>query len=341
MIRVLLADDSKFMQKSIRFLLESDPSISVAGTASDGAEALKMVSELDPDVVILDIEMPVMDGLSTLSRIMESSPKPVLILTGLKDKTRDLAMISLERGAVDFISKPSGVISYDIDLLKTELIRKVRIAAGVKVHRIYQDGKINGAAKKERHRGSAVCIIIGASTGGPRAIASILGDLPVDIDASVIIVQHMESEFISSFARRMNDISGLPASVAVENEDLQTGRVYIAPGGENLRFERDQRGIKIRISEPEPDQRGVPSIDIAMKSAADVFGNAAIGVLLTGMGEDGAEGLSAIRNAGGTTMAESERSCVIFGMPKAAIESGVVEIVVPFPAIAEAIMDVL
>ena len=341
MITVLLADDSKFMQKSIRIILESEPDISVIGTASNGAEVLKMIGELDPDVVILDIEMPVMDGLSALSQIMEVSPKPVLMLTGLKGHNRDLAMQSLECGAVDFISKPSGVISYDIDLLKAELIRKVRIAAGVTVHRIHSSGKITEIARHTRIRNEPSCIVIGASTGGPRAITAILRELPLTIKGAVIIIQHMEPDFLVSFARRLNTVIPLPVSVATNHEEVLPGHVYIAPGSKNLSFGRDGDRIFIKISEPEEDQLGVPSIDRAMESAAEICTTSVVGILLTGMGTDGAQGLGAIRRSGGTTLAESERSCVIFGMPKAAIESGSAEIVVPFPAMAETIMEIV
>jgi len=341
MIRVLLADDSKFMQKSIQFMLQSDPGVSVTGTASNGSEALRMVGELDPDVIILDIEMPVMDGLSTLSEIMENSPRPVLMLTGLQGQNRDLAMLSLERGAVDFIRKPSGVISYDIELLKSELIEKVRMAADVTVHRIYPLEKSTAIARRSRPKDIPFCIVIGASTGGPRAITAILKDLPGSMNGAVIIVQHMEPEFLISFANRLNNVASLPVSIAIDHEELIPGQVYLAPGGKNLSLERSRNRIFIKISEPEPDQSGTPSIDRTMQSAADICGKSAIGVLLTGMGADGAEGLGAIQKKGGTTLAESESSCVIFGMPKAAIESGFADIVVNLPAMAETIMEII
>lgn len=340
MIKVLVVDDSSFMRASVSHILSSDKEIEVAGTAVDGVDALKKVGELRPDVVLLDIDMPVMDGLTALSYIMAKYPTPVVMLSGLAEKDARIAILSVERGAVDFIPKPSGVISYDIDTIRDEIIAKVKIAAEVDVKRIsrvlpppsrsYPSGGVGGEKKE--------IVVIGASTGGPRAVETVLAGIPHGFSASIIVVQHMSPLFIKSFAERLHWESALDVTVAMGGEVVFPGRVYLAPneGVTAILKEGDEKVISI--------DKGVSSlaasrsIDQTMKSAARTCGKSTLGVLLTGAGDDGVEGMKAIKDAGGGTIAEDESTCIVYGMPKAAIEMGVVDEVVPLHGIAEAIM---
>jgi len=344
-VNVLIVDDSSFMRKSITHILESDGSMEVVGTAADGKEAIGKVKQLHPDVVLMDIEMPVMDGLAALAHIMAECPTPVLMLSALNKRDKAIAIKSLEHGAVDFIPKPSGVISYDIDKLSTEIVTKVKIAARVNVHKIelslptetflrhwHEVGE--PGARKEM-------VIIGASTGGPRAVEKVLSGLPRDISTAVIVVQHMSPEFVPSFVDRLQWASSLKISTAQEDEAISAGRVLVAPGGCHTLIVENDDARRICLSWKASPHAVFPSIDSAMESAARVYGDGVIGVLLTGIGSDGAKGLKAIKDAGGSTIAEDQSSCLIFGMPKAAIDLGCVDEVVPLPRIAQTILRMI
>lgn len=342
MIKVLVVDDSSFMRKSLTHILESDRSIQVVGTAPDGAQAIQKVKELRPDVVLLDIEMPVMDGLTALAHLMAQRPTPVLMLSALNKKEATIAIKSLEHGAVDFIPKPSGVISYDIDKLGNEIIAKVKTAAGANVPRIdlhlptetFQRKWLKPVTRKE-------IVVIGASTGGPRAVATVLSGLPRDISPAIVIAQHMSREFVPSFVERLRWGCPLNISTARKGEVISSGRVLIAPGASNIAIAKNGTVKKIRFSKKSPSHAVFPSIDYAMESAARVYGEGTLGVLLTGIGSDGAKGLKAIKDAGGNTIAEDQSTCVVFGMPKAAIELKCVDEVVPLPQIAQAILRMI
>lgn len=342
MIKVLVVDDSSFMRKSLTHILESDRSIQVVGTATDGAQAIQKVKELRPDVVLLDIEMPVMDGLTALAHLMAQRPTPVLMLSALNKKEATIAIKSLEHGAVDFIPKPSGVISYDIDKLGNEIIAKVKTAAGANVPRIdlhlpketFQRERLKPVTRKE-------IVVIGASTGGPRAVATVLSGLPRDISPAIVIAQHMSREFVPSFVERLRWGCPLNISTARKGEVISSGRVLVAPGASNVAIAKNGTVKKIRFSKKSLSHAVFPSIDYAMESAAGVYGEGTLGVLLTGIGSDGAKGLKAIKDAGGNTIAEDQSTCVVFGMPKAAIELKCVDEVVPLPQIAQAILRMI
>lgn len=346
MIRVLVVDDSSFMRKSISYILESDSSLKVIDTASEGEEAIRKVKQLHPDVVFLDIAMPVMDGLTVLAHIMTEKPTPVLILSGVRDT--NVTIKSLELGAVDFIRKPSGVISYDIEKIKEELIYKAKVASGVNVKRLQPyisrlasgTTPLNPPLAGEGRKGGAEIVVIGASTGGPRALANILAGIPRSISAGIIIVQHMSAEFIPSLAERLRWVSPLDISVAREDDLIRPGRVLIAPGCTNTIITQSRASRGVNLSTGESDHCIYPSVDSAMKSAAELYKDKTLGVLLTGMGQDGAKGMMAIKDAGGCTIAEDESTCIVFGMPKAAIDMGCVDDILPLPEIAGAIMRI-
>lgn len=339
MIKVLIVDDSSFMRKSLAHLLESDSAIKVCGVAAEGQEAIRLLKRLKPDVVLLDITMPVMDGLTALTHIMAGQPTPVLILSGVRDAA--VAIKALDLGAVDFIRKPSGSISYDIDTMKAELIFKVKAAAGVPLNRLRRT--VLPAAPlplpaAANGKDGAELVVIGASTGGPQAVATILAGIPRNIRAGILIVQHMAPEFIPSFVERLKWVSQLDVSLAAAGDCVTPGRVLVAPGAKNTVIVREKKNKVVAFDSREPKHHVFPGIDCAMESVAGLYGKGALGVLLTGMGSDGAAGLEWVQRAGGRTLAEAESSCVVFGMPKAAIERGCVDEVVPLPEMAAAIM---
>ena len=340
MIRVLVADDSSFMRKALTYILESDDSIKVAGIAEDGIEAIKKVRELHPDVVLLDIEMPGMDGFTALRHIMSECPTPVLIISGLDKKDPAIAIKALEHGAIDFIAKPSGVISYDIDQIRGEIIDKVKTAAGIDARKL--ELKLPGETfqKQWSQRTREGIVVIGASTGGPRAVLTVLSGLPRSIPTAILVVQHITREFIPYLADRFRWGCSLEVAVAEEGEIVDPGRVLVAPG---LHTKIVQDGDQKRISlvRESSHEFGCYSINCAMESASGTYGEGALGVLLTGMGNDGAQGMKAIKNAGGCTIAEDQSTCVVFGMPRAAIETGCVDRVVPLPGIAQAIIEMI
>jgi len=342
LIKALIVDDSSFMRKSLTHILASERSIDVVGTAANGEEAIQKVKQLKPDVVLLDIEMPVMDGLAALAHIMAEYPTPVLMLSALNKRDAAVAIKSCEYGAVDFIPKPSGVISYDIEKLSREIVTKVKATAGVNVRKIglhlpgesYHKERLKPATRKKM-------VVIGASTGGPRAVAQVLSGLPRDISTAVIVVQHMSPEFVPSFVDRLRWGCSVKISTAKRGEAIIPGRVLIAPGSYQTMIIANGRAQKIRLSRRASPQDILPSIDSTMESAARAYGDGTLGVLLTGLGSDGARGLKAIKEAGGSTIAEAESSCIVFGMPKAAIELGCVDEVVPLPQIARTILRMI
>jgi len=337
-IRVLVVDDSAFMRAAIRQILGTEKAIEVADVAGDGEEALEKVKRVRPDVVILDIEMPGMDGLSALVRIMAECPTPVLMLSALNRKDATVAIKSLELGAVDFITKPSGPISYDIERLSKEIVSKVKIASQANIVRQFPGPAAKPSWPQAAARARKSIVVIGASTGGPGAVAAVLGGLGRDISASVIVVQHMGSDFIPYFARMLKWKTPMDVFVAQKGEEMRPGRALVAPGGCHLIINGARSSGKVRLSRKISPSGVVPCIDFAMESAANVYGGETLGVLLTGMGSDGAKGMKAIKDAGGATIAEDRSSTIVFSMPKAAIDLGCVDEVLPLDEIAAAIM---
>jgi len=343
MIHVLIVDDSSFMRKSLTHILHSDKFIKVVGTAADGEEGLRKVKQLRPDVILLDIGMPVMDGFATLEQILRECPTPVLMVSGLNEKDPTLAMKSLQCGAVDFIPKPSGVISYDIDKLSNKIITKVKVAASSRVSKseirppkteLNSGMSVQGGGLVARKK----MVVIGASTGGSHAVTEVLSDLPKDISVAVIVVQHLDPEFVPLFVDRLRWRCALEVSVPQRDEVIRPGRVFVAPGRCPLIITPDGAVNKIRFGYEAPPGNVFPSIDDTMESVARAYGEGALGVLLTGMGSDGARGLKAIKEAGGGTIVEDPSTCAVFGMPKAAIALGCVDEIVPLPQIAKAIL---
>lgn len=335
-VKVLVVDDSAFMRKIISDILEEDPKIKVIDRARDGKEAVEKTLKLDPDVITLDVEMPGMDGLAALKEIMRLKPTSVVMVSSLTRKGADTTIKALALGAVDFVAKPSGAISLDMKDVAQELREKVLIAASASVEKL-----IGIALPKEPVRPIQIkrknieVVAIAASTGGPRAIQDILGNVKTTSIAPIVIVQHMPAGFTKSFAERLNEISILEVFEGYDNLQLKPGMVVIAPGGSHLIVEYNRaKQLICRLSDIPPLHSVKPAADLLFLSVADVVGDTSLGIILTGMGRDGAEGAKAIRQRGGYVIAESSDTCVIYGMPKAAVEQGAVDEVLPLHAIS-------
>lgn len=334
-------DDSALMRRLLSDLIESGRGLAVAGTARDGRDAVEKVQTLRPDVVTMDIDMPVMDGLAALAEIMDRHPTPVVMLSSRTQHGAAETMRSLELGAVDFVCKPSGAISTDIGKLRDMLLGKLRMAAGAKLLPV-AGGAGDGLGVRREAKGSRDharrVVVIGSSTGGPRALDEIIPKLPADLAAGVLVAQHMPGGFTAAMAERLNARSQLQVREAGRGDPITCGLVLISPGGRHLTVSRQHRA---RISDDEPVWGVRPAADLLLRSAAEVFGADSVGVVLTGMGRDGAEGVRAVREAGGQTMAQDEATSVIYGMPKVALEEGGAEMSVPLPQIAERIVEMV
>ncbi len=349
-IRVLIVDDSVFVRKAVMRMLSLAPDIEVVDTATDGREAVQKAALLRPDVITMDVQMAGMDGLTALERIMRESPTRVLMLSSLTREGAETTIRALELGAVDFIDKARAESAMDITLLGNELIDKVRTIAGVDVEKVKasqssaagaglqaeQATSLSGPVRTKTGRVDVVAI--GTSTGGPPALQSIIPRLPADFPAGVVIVQHMPPGFTRTLAERLNSQSRLEVSEAEEGDLLRPGRVLVAPAGRHFYLKKRNSKYTVHLSDKPSDSLHRPSVDIMMESAAKACGSQVLGVLLTGMGSDGARGMKAIKEAGGMTIAESEETCIVFGMPKSAIEEGVVDKVVPLHEMANELL---
>ncbi|MCG6919484.1 MAG: chemotaxis response regulator protein-glutamate methylesterase [Acidobacteria bacterium] len=332
--RVLVVDDSAFVRKAVTRMLGEAPDIEVVGTAADGEEGLAMARDLRPDVVTLDIKMPRLGGLETLERLMAERPVPVLLLSSLTQEGAEVTLRALELGAMDFVDK-SSVEPMTMLSLTEELVTKVRALGTARV-KVRPRGPARAAGPAEG--AGAELVVIAASTGGPSALQTLFSALPAGLHAAVLVVQHIPRGFTHSLAERLDARSAIPVREAADGDLVEPGRVLVAPAGIHTRLRRRGGRVRVILDEEPREALHRPSADVLMASAAAIFGPRAVGVVLTGMGSDGTEGLRAIREAGGYTLAESEESCVIFGMPKAAAAAGVVSQTVPIDRMAEEIL---
>ena len=347
-IRVLVVDDSLFMRKALVRMLTSDPAIEVVDTASDGLEGYEKARSLRPDIVTLDVKMPGMDGLTALAKIMEDCPVPVLMLSSLTSEGGEVTLRALDLGAVEIIDKSSAHTVMDIMGIADELIGKVKAIAGVDAAKIVRK---KAEIREEIHIPAADrplfktsrydIVVIGASTGGPPALQEILSKLPEDLPAAVVVVQHMPIGFTASLADRLNHLSPLHVSEAYDGDVLEAGKCLIAPSGLHMTLKRARGGLSVALSKEPDGMLHRPSVDVLMESAARVTGKTAIGIILTGMGGDGAKGLLAMHQAGAKTIAQDEDSCVVYGMPKVAVEMGGVDVSLPLRLIAKTIISSL
>lgn len=335
-IRVLVVDDSALMRKRISDIINSDEECEVIATARNGEEAIKGVATLKPDVITLDIQMPTMDGVTALKYIMSEWPTPVVIVTAFSEYNGEETIKCLECGAVDLIMKPSGVISLDIDKIKNEILTKVKGASRVNIHLLHPVVIEKPAFKKHKEPVSTnKIVVIASSTGGPKALAEILPKLEAGIQAGIIVIQHMPEGFTRSMAERLNWESKIAVKEAEDGESIRQGKILISPGGMHLTvIKEEEKAETVKLSKG-PKEYGVcPSADITMKSIAPLYGRNCLGVILTGMGNDGVEGLRAIKQAGGYVISENEATSIVYGMPKAAYDAGIVDKVLPLTEIA-------
>ena len=331
--RVLVVDDSAFMRIALTRMINCEPDLEVVASASSGSQALQQISDLDPDVVTLDICMPGMDGLSTLRCIMNESPRPVIIVSAATEKGAETTLSALSAGAFDYVPKNLDPASLDITHIQPELIAKIRAAAQWRVASSASRKPPRGVESETSQTPSTApeVVAIGASTGGPKALEQILPRFPRNFLVPILIVQHMPIGFTAPFAERLNNLCKIRVRQPVQGELVQPGTAYIAPAGLHMRISRQPSDSKLKLwlnNQPE-DSLHVPSIDILMKSVAEVFHHRAIGVIMTGMGSDGAEGISAIFRSGGLTIGQDESTCTVFGMPRACSELGVLTRVAP------------
>jgi two-component system chemotaxis response regulator CheB len=336
-IRVLVVDDSALMRKLIPAILARDSSIEVVGTAMDGAFALKKIEELRPDVVTLDLEMPRMDGMETLRLIMGRAPLPVILFSTHSKEGGYATLKALALGAVDFVEKPKNAPAGRLEEIADQLIAKIKVAKRAAGRRLPPAIVDDLPVKKKGTRAPLPprrAIAIGISTGGPNALQFVLSQIPADFQSTIVIVQHMPEGFTEMFAKRLDECCSLEVQEARSGDLLLAGRVLICPGNRHMMVRRMPRGEMAVLSDGPPVNGHRPSADVLFHSVAQEFGLTAVGVLMTGMGDDGAEGLGAIKAAGGMTIAQSEDTCVVSGMPRAAILKGYANKIIPLDGLA-------
>lgn len=321
-IKVLIIDDSVSIRETLAMILNKESDIEVIGKAGDPYEAVKIMSRIEPDVITLDIEMPKMDGLTFLKKLMSQHPIPVIIMSSLTAKSADITLRALELGAVEIISKPFNKTIKDNDpnqFIINQIKRASLAAVKSKIsHKPFTSKKQEQKIKRRNIPASRI-ICIGASTGGTEAISKIVQKIN-DHKPAIVIVQHMPPVFTHSFATRLNDYSSLVAKEAEEGEILMNNHIYVAPGGMHMEIVKEEFNYKFSIFDGLPINHVKPSIDVTMTSIAKLNNQKSVGIILTGMGKDGANGLKMIRNTGGKTIAQDEKSSLVFGMPRKAIE---------------------
>ncbi|MFI5304135.1 MAG: chemotaxis response regulator protein-glutamate methylesterase [Nitrospiria bacterium] len=357
-IKVLIIDDSPFVRQSISIMISETSNIEVMATVHGGLEAIKFLEKETPDVITLDIEMPEMNGFAFLTWLMQNHPLPVLVISSRSDNQN--VFKALELGALEFIPKPSAAATLDLLNLKDELVRKIEIISKIPKNAIKKQASIykipvkeipetektpsvpatKAIYKKTVFEGNAAVIVIGASTGGPAALQLIISSLPKDFKVPLVIVQHMPPNFTRSFAQRLDSLSKLRVLEAEEGELIQSGRVYVAPGGYHLTVSPSSQGYQFHLTPKDAGDRYIPSIDKTMISIANVYEKGVIGVILTGMGNDGTEGIKKIKNQGGLTLAESEETAVVYGMPRVPAQMGLIDRIFPINQMADQLIRI-
>jgi len=343
-IRVLVVDDSAFMRAALTRMIISDPALLVVATAASGMEALQKIASVDPDVITLDVQMPGLDGLETLRRIMAESPRPVIMVSSTTLKDAEITFSALAAGAFDCVPKQLSPSSLDIRDISDDLVAKIKAAAESRYSKdlFIPPRKPPRAVNKpvrEFSLSPIAIVALGISTGGPRALEQILPVLPGDLSVPVLVVQHMPAGFIAPFAERLNKLCAVSVCEASHGKPAQPGVVYIAPAGSQLTVERtSESGTLICLSDEPLKQLHIPSVDIMMQSVAVAFHSQAMGVIMTGMGSDGAQGMDAIHREGGFTVGQDEASCAVYGMPRVCAEMGILDRVVPLARIPHEIL---
>lgn len=349
-VRVLIVDDSAFVRRTLTKILERDPRIEVVGTAWDGKEAIDKIGILRPDVVTMDLNMPNMTGMEALDIIMREMPLPVIVVSSMNQGIIEETLEALEHGAIDFILKPTELASEKLFKINNELIEKVVTIASLKGKSIQKALRPISPQKRAIHPQDARpsssmqvdCVAIGVSTGGPTALYQIIPHLPEDFPAGILIIQHMPPGFTKPLADRMDKNSSITVKEAQMGDEVSPGVALVAPGGNHMFLERHKHHKVIVRIEPEPSHYiHVPSIDLTFSDVAKIYKERSVGVILTGMGKDGVEGLEKIKKNGGISIAEDESTCVVFGMPEVAIQRGIIDKVAPVYDIAELLIKMM
>lgn len=349
-IKVLIIDDSALVRKLLTEILTEDPSIDVIGTAQDPFIAREKIKQLKPDVLTLDVEMPKMDGITFLKNLMRLRPMPVVMVSSLTQSGADVTLQALEIGAVDFVSKPVADIAHLLESYADELIEKIKAAAGARV-RSYQGNAATTLQVDEKHTADVILnkstsqhfttteaiIAIGASTGGTEAIKEVLIRLPANTPG-IVITQHIPGSFSTAFANRMNGVSDLNVCEAKDGQQILPGHAYIAPGDQHLLVITNGARYHCKLSDGPPVNRHKPSVDVLFRSVAQSAGSNSVGILLTGMGDDGARGLKELQETGATTLAQDEKTSVVWGMPGAAVKLEAADYILPLQQVASKIM---
>lgn len=352
MVKVLIVDDSAFMRSALANMLSSDPEIQIVGSARDGLEAIEKVVQLKPDIVTMDVEMPRMDGIAALKHIMEHTPVPVIMVSSLTAEGAQITIEALELGAVDFIPKNLSDLSLNILRLKEVLVDKIKQLArrGIARRAVRPSSRPIGAVRPAPATMSAGIrttgdrrvglVAIGTSTGGPKALQEILPALPKEFPVPIVVAQHMPPNFTGPFAERLNQLCKLEVREAKEGDVLKPGLILLAPGGGHMRVSR-KRGIETTVTISEDRENFIyrPSVDALMASVAEVFPGRALGVILTGMGNDGMKGMIELKKTGGRIFAQNEESCIVYGMPKAVVDAGIADKVLALEEIAGEIVN--
>jgi two-component system, chemotaxis family, protein-glutamate methylesterase/glutaminase len=341
-ISVLVIDDSLFMRQMIVDILEADAEIGAVESARDAQEGLAKLVKMKPDVITLDYQMPGLNGIAVLKKIMRHEPTPVVLVSAYTPEGGVVTLEALREGAIDFVLKPSGSVSLDLRSIGDEIIKKVKAAASISKEKLrnFLAKEAEEAHFKKTPLPSARIVAIGSSTGGTKGVEMVIAALPKEFPAPILIVQHMPEIFTALFANRLNSVAEIVVKEGVNHEDIKNGVGYVAPGGWHMIASVKQRPL-IRLTKNEPVYGLRPSVDVLMKSVAEQYREKTIGVILSGMGNDGTEGMEAIFKAKGTTIAQDEATSIIFGMPKRAIEAGVVNEILPIEKIASRIVELV
>ncbi|HLA75247.1 MAG TPA: chemotaxis response regulator protein-glutamate methylesterase [Gammaproteobacteria bacterium] len=351
-VRVLVVDDSGFFRRRVTEMLSADPAIEVIGTAVNGQEAIEKVAELKPDVVTMDIEMPVLDGISAVRRIMSTRPTPILMFSSLTSDGAQATLDALDAGALDFLPKRFEDIAQDRDTAKQLLCSRVRslgqrgirvIAPASPVHTVVNGSVAKPAAMQSMaagfKKGGYKLVAIGTSTGGPAALQQVLSKLPAQFPVPILLIQHMPASFTPAFAQRLNQLCAITVKEAAEGDLLTPGTALLAPGGRQMTVEARGGGFVVHIHDSDALQNYKPCVDVTFGSLARAMPGQVLAVVLTGMGADGREGARLLKQGGATIWAQDEQSCVIYGMPMAIVEAGLADQVLSLPSIGNSLIQ--
>jgi two-component system chemotaxis response regulator CheB len=345
-LRVVVVDDSAYVRKVVREILSRSPFVEVVGTARDGREALDLVEELNPDVVTCDLIMPELDGVGFVREQMQRRPVPIIIMSVAKE-TAEAALTALDAGAIDFVQKPTALASEKIFEVSGELIAKVKAAGNIALNKlpagpVPQIAPVSEPTTTILGDHSVDLVVLGISTGGPQALKRLIPQLPADFPVPVVMVMHMPVGYTEMYAAKLNEISKLEVREAAEGDEVKPGRVFLAQAGRHLSLKRQLNGTVVTHLDAKPfNTLHRPAVDVLFQSAAEVYGNRVLGVVMTGMGSDGKQGSAWIKANGGLVFTEAESSCVVYGMPCVVVEAGLSDKSIPLERMAHAIREVV